>query len=284
MKAALVLETNNEDDPAALELLLRGLAPQVASIDELVITHASLAADDRARLERAAARAIVFVELASADYYDAKNAGFAATRADIVAFGDSDCLPAPEWLECLVAPFATRDARVVAGRTTYARHALSNALTAIDFTMFPLEDGRVRHFFANNVAFRRDVFAARPYTKPAGTRRGACGALAFRLRREGIPIDYAHGAWTRHALPETWRDWAAARRSRGRDLATLAPALADTHLPRALRWAGHLGGASTAALLCGRAVTSVRALERPRVRDAAAIVGITLLDASGAIR
>ena len=39
-------------------------------------------------------------------YYEAKNRGFDATTADVVAFGDGDCWPDPAWLETLLAPFA----------------------------------------------------------------------------------------------------------------------------------------------------------------------------------
>jgi glycosyltransferase involved in cell wall biosynthesis len=286
MSAALVLETENTDDAHRLASLLRLLAPQIAKLEELVVTHHGLDDETRRLLDAAGAHAITFVALEPSDgYYEAKNAGFSATRADVVAFADSDCVPCDDWLAQLFAPFARPEVQVVAGRTVYAPHALADALTAVDFTMFPsaLGAGCVRHFFANNVAFRRDVFAARPYEARGDTRRGACGVLAFALHREGIGIHYAPDARTRHAAPSTVRELTALRRHRGADIAALAPAIADAHLPLAWRWLGRCGHASAAALLLGRAVTSLRALDHARVRGAAGILVVTLLDAVGAV-
>jgi glycosyltransferase involved in cell wall biosynthesis len=286
MSAAIVLETENADDRHRLTSLLRLLTPQIATIEELVITHHGLDDEARAVLETAAARPISFVALEPNDgYYEAKNAGFAATHADVVAFADSDCVPCDDWLAQLLAPFARPGVQVVAGRTVYAAHALSDALTAVDFTMFPsaLGAGCVRHFFANNVAFRRDVFAARPYVVRGDTRRGACGVLAFALHREGIGIHYVSEACTRHAAPSSVRELTALRRHRGADIAALAPEIADAHLPPAWRWLGRCGPASAAALLVGRGVTSLRALDHARARGAAGILVVTLLDAVGAV-
>ena len=59
-------------------------------------SHAGLApaAQDRLRDAAAAAVRLRFVTIAADDdYYAAKDAGFAATRADVVAFADADCWP-----------------------------------------------------------------------------------------------------------------------------------------------------------------------------------------------
>ena len=45
----------------------------------------------------------------------ARNRGIEASRADIVAFTDSDCLPSTRWLRELVKPFAHDDVGAVAG-------------------------------------------------------------------------------------------------------------------------------------------------------------------------
>jgi glycosyltransferase involved in cell wall biosynthesis len=302
VRAALVLETDNlvaidqRNDAvvAGVERLLGRLAGAtlpLRQLDEVVVAHHGFDARDQARLVRAAGCTVRFVALPpEAGYYDAKNRGFAVTTADVVAFGDGDCWPHPRWLEALLAPFARGPAvRVVAGRTVYAGGRLGAALTAIDFQPVPSPLGRgcVRHFLANNVAFRRDVFAERPFEPRPDLHRGACGVLAMRLHRERIPIHDAPGALTTHRTPEGTDELVERRMQRGADLATLAPEIARTHLPRALAWVGSLGRVSPMVLLGGRLVTAAAAIARQGSRGAAArasiALGITAIDAWGAL-
>src|SRR5215831_18967588 len=89
---ALVLETINlgggRCDPDIVErsltrLLVRlcGQTRALASLDEVIIVHDGLAPGARDRLQETAGRALTFVPLdADADYYAAKDAGFAAAR------------------------------------------------------------------------------------------------------------------------------------------------------------------------------------------------------------
>src|SRR4051812_49226156 len=105
LTTALVLETHNlqgggadsEQMVAGVERLLVHLGAQtrpLPSLTEVVITHQGLPVDAQERLVKAAGRALEFVLLsAGEDYYQAKNVGFDATRADVVAFGDTDCWP-----------------------------------------------------------------------------------------------------------------------------------------------------------------------------------------------
>jgi len=304
---ALVLETDNlatidahaEAVVAGLERLLVRLVETStprSQADEVIVTHEGLAARDQARLVRAAGRALRFVEVPEgAGYYEAKNRGFAATTTEVVAFGDGDCWPEPRWLEALVQPFVDPDVGVVAGRTVYAPSALGDALTAIDFEPVPspLGHGCVRHFLANNVAFRRDVFAARLFEPRADLHRGACGVLGLRLHRERIPIHLASDAVTTHRTPSGTAELVARRMKRGSDLARLAPDIARTHLPPALAWIGALGPVSPMVLLGGRLVTAAAALARrrrahlpsraPTATIASIALAVTALDAWGAL-
>jgi hypothetical protein len=304
---ALVLETDNlvaidahtETVVAGLERLLLRLAETStprSQADEVIVTHEGLLARDQARLVRAAGRALRFVEVPEgAGYYEAKNRGFMATTAEVVAFGDGDCWPGPRWLEALVQPFVDPDVRVVAGRTVYAPSPLGDALTVIDFEPVPSPLGRgcVRHFLANNVAFRRDIFAARLFEPRADLHRGACGVLALRLHRERIPIHLASEALTIHRTPEGTAELVDRRMKRGSDLARLAPDIARTHLPPSLAWLGALGPVSPMVLLSGRLVTAAVALVRqrrtrlpsraPTATIASIALAVTALDAWGAL-
>lgn len=304
---ALVLETDNlvaidahvEAVVSGLERLLSRLADTStpgAPTDEVIVTHEGLVSRDQARLVRAAGRALRFVEVPEgAGYYAAKNRGFAATTAEIVAFGDGDCWPESRWLEALFQPFVDPEVGVVAGRTVYASSALGDALTAIDFepVASPLGRGCVRHFLANNVAFRRDVFAARLFEPRPDLYRGACGALGLRLYRERVPIHFAPDALTTHRTPARTAELVERRMKRGSDLARLAPDIARTHLPPALAWVGALGPLSPMVLLGGRLVTAAGALARRRRRRlpsdaptatiASIALAVTALDAWGAL-
>jgi hypothetical protein len=299
---ALVLETENlvalgavdEAVTASMERLLAELARgdlPLGELDEVVLTHEGLEPRALARLTRAAGRPVRYVEVPrGCGYYESKNHGFDATSADVVAFGDADCWPDRGWLAALFAPFVRAgDVCVVAGRTAYARGPLGDVLTAIDFRPIasPLGAGCVRHFLANNVAFRRDVFAARRYSSRADLHRGACGVLALRLHEEAIAIHLAPGAQTTHRTPEGPRELIARRIHRGSDLATLAPDVARAHLPAQLRWVGGMRRAAPMAMLGGRLVLALPELARPRrgaVTRTALALGITAIDAFGAAR
>src|SRR5580765_1841306 len=88
---ALVLETINlggaRREPAAVErsltrllVRLREQTRPLASLDEVIVVHDGLAPAVRERLQETAGRGLTFVPLdAGADYYAAKDAGFATT-------------------------------------------------------------------------------------------------------------------------------------------------------------------------------------------------------------
>ncbi|HEY7374964.1 MAG TPA: glycosyltransferase [Polyangia bacterium] len=303
---------------------LRAQTRPLASLDEVIVVHDGLAEAARARLEATAGRGLTFVRLdAGDDYYAAKDAGFAATRAAVVAFADADCWPDPDWLRALLEPFA-RDAAVgaVAGRTSYRPDMFGAAATAIDFMYFgsPLAAparsagsrrseknnsrtprlwrgataaGCTRNFYANNVAFRREVLTDAPLAFGAhGFYRGSCQVLGLALQARGIAIHFAPRAHTVHRLPDSIADLVRLRLLRGADSVELAPHLADAYLPARARRLGRLGPLSGLAVLAARWGCSLLALQRqgsPAVRGprwfagAALVSAIHAADAAGAV-
>lgn len=301
---ALVLETNNLTgggaDVAAtvtsLERLLGRLRAQtrpLASLAQLVVTHDGLPAGDRARLDRRAGVAIRWVELPpGTDYYAAKNLGFDATDAGVVAFADADCWPEPGWLDALLAPFSDERMQVVAGRTTYRTDLLGTAASTIDFMYFapPGQPGCTRNFYANNVAFRREVFGAHRYATH-DMYRGHCQVLGARLAQAGVPIHFVPAARTIHRFPDRLAELVKLRLLRGEDTCELTPHLVRTYLPAAAPL-GNLGPVVPLAVLATRFAFSVRSIgkqDMPDVRGArwlacvGAIAGITLVDASATL-
>jgi hypothetical protein len=281
---SVVIESWNVDaEIAPLERLLRTLAPQLGHA-ELIVTHAGLR--DLPRLERAAGRAVTWVALPrSATYYDHKNRGFDATTGDIVAFLDGDCDPAPGWLHAITAPIAAGRARVVAGATSY-RGALAPLANQLDFPYFALDRARgtVRNFFANNVAFARDVFAAHSYPSIAPMYHGQCQVLGLQLRAAHIAITLAPDARVIHAWPGGVADWLHVRLLRGADTASLLPYVVAHYLPRASPAMAHLGRVPALAVLGLRALTGAWTALRggPILRGLALVAGVTLVDAIGA--
>ncbi len=316
---ALVLETNNLTGGGAdaartalsLERLLARLREQtrpVSTLHELVITHDGLPSGARARLDAIAGTEIRWVDISSRDatvdrrgdgnaptpidYYEAKNRGFDVTSADVVAFADADCWPEPAWLDELLAPFSDEAIQVVAGRTTYRTDVLGTAASTIDFMYFdsPLGDGCTRNFYANNVAFRRDVFGARRYATH-DMYRGHCQVLGTRLHRDGIKVTFVPAARTIHRFPDRLSELITLRLLRGEDTIEIAPHLVRTYLPAAAPL-GNLGPVVPLAILAARFGFSLRSINRQDMppahgmrwlRVAGVIAGISLVDAAGTV-
>lgn len=299
---ALVLETNNltggaadvDGTVASLTRLLGRLRAQtrpLASLHQFVITHDGLPADARARLDRVAGVAIRWVELAAGtDYYAAKNVGFDATDADVVAFADADCWPEPTWLEALLAPFSDERVLISAGRTTYRTDLLGTAASTIDFMYFQDDPATTRNFYANNVAFRRAIFDQHRYAVH-DMYRGHCQIMATRLHQAGVPIEFVPAARTIHRFPDQLAELVKLRLLRGEDTCEITPHLVRTYLPAAAPL-GNLGPVMPLAVLATRFVFSVRALnhqDMPPARGArwlatvGAIAGISLVDAAATL-
>ena len=287
---SIVIETwNLGREPAAIA---RALARQLGLIgaqlgddDEVIVTHAELDAANRAALAHSLGRPIRWQILSpAAGYYEHKNAGFDAATGAIVAFLDGDCAPDAGWLAALTAPIARGDATVVAGFTSYAG-ALAPIANQLDFPYFGGRGpGTVRNFFANNVAFAREVFGARRYPAITPMFHGQCQVLALRLVEDRVMIRLAPAARVTHAWPDGPRAWLATRLLRGADTVSLLPYVAATYAPRARPLIARLGPVPALSVLGLRAVRgTVTALRRgPRLRNLALVAACTLVDALGA--
>ena len=298
-RTALVLETNNLRGGGAdaarvsrsLTRVLEHLKPQIERLREVVITHDGLPASLQPAGEN-----VRYVRIPpGTDYYQAKNLGFDATRAEIVVFGDSDCRPDAGWLERLIAPFSDPAVSVVSGRTTYRDDVFGQAASAIDFLYFETagDHRATKNFYANNVAFRRELFAEHRFQPLPDTYRGHCQVLGMRLFERGIPIHFVPEARTVHRFPDTLRELATLRLLRGADTVSVAPHIARTYLPGIEPLARRHPTAAALATLGARFGTSLAAIGRQDMRDlskprklgcVASVVAISLVDGAGVLR
>lgn len=139
--------------------------------------------------------------------YAARNRGVRHASGEIVAFTDADCMPKPNWLSRMVAPFDTPDVVGVAGVT-------SPIITSGLISQFMVESNPVRsheteglwYVATANVAFRRqtllDVGLFRPYLKTGGD-----VDLGFRVQLANAGrIVLAEEAVVQHPFANTWEE------------------------------------------------------------------------------
>jgi glycosyltransferase involved in cell wall biosynthesis len=142
-----------------LEALLAQSWPR-ERLEILVVDDAST---DRTR-ERASAFPVRVLALPTAGGpYAARNAGIRAAGGEILAFTDSDCAPAKDWVERACAAFDAEGADLVAGHVRFAllpgagASGVVDALTNLDQQRSVAERGVAK---TGNLFATRRVFAA----------------------------------------------------------------------------------------------------------------------------
>ncbi|WP_374277215.1 glycosyltransferase [Azonexus sp.] len=159
-------------------------------------------------------------------YYQLKNRGVQLSNGQIIIFIDSDVIPESGWLEALIKPFEEFPGmNVLAGHTYLAPDDLPGQAFALGW-FFPLRstipalESGAKHFFANNVAFRREILEQYPFPEMAsGMTRGACVTLASTLVEHGIDISKTTAAQCSHPAPNGFEHFFARGLAEGRDWA-----------------------------------------------------------------
>lgn len=177
------------------------------------VTSCVSAIPDRAELR--------FVAGSGRSYYEQKNLGVAEARGRFVLFLDSDVIPEPGWLQGLLGSFADPAVEVVCGNCYLDTGDLVSKSLALAW-FFPLREtrevlARQSWFFANNVAFRRDIAVRYPFVLLEGTSRGACRLLARRLTADGRGLFVNTAARVSHPAPNGLRHLLLRGLAQGRD-------------------------------------------------------------------
>jgi len=147
----------------------------------------------------------------------ARNAGVAATRADIVAFIDDDAVAEPDWLERMVAAFAAAPEAAVAGgkvtpifaapRPRWLAPWHEGFLSLLDLGPDARDLPAGEWLAGTNIAFRRPLLlAAGGFDEVLGRHPGTLlgneqVALSDRLRAAGHTVRYAPNVHVRHVVP-----------------------------------------------------------------------------------
>lgn len=141
-------------------------------------------------------------------YFEQKDLGAASTSAETIVFLDSDVVPDAGWLGYLLDATDRPGVQVVGGHTYLAQDKLLDRLFS-GFWFFepnPRQTGvtPAGHFYANNVAFKREVLERYRFGR-ADSYRGQCVQLARRLEADGISIWRAADAAVSHPAPDGLR-------------------------------------------------------------------------------
>ena len=151
------------DEAASIGRLLDGLAAQIRAPDEVVIVDGG-SMDGTAYLARSHAAPPVglrVLEAPASNIARGRNHGIAAARGTLIAVTDGGCVPAPEWLDRLVAPFERdRAVGLVSGVVRPEPRTHLEACIGACSLAWEMRVGDVRLFpTARTLAFRREVWA-----------------------------------------------------------------------------------------------------------------------------
>ena len=152
----------------------------------------------------------------------ARNLGSRQARGDIILFTDADCVPEPNWIEAMVAPFAgsapsetVEDAplrqQVVGGCGVVRTHQTSLVPRFIQLEYDYRYRNIARHTQIDFVNTATAAYLRHIFMESGGVREDLLGAedteLSFRLSSQGYTLAFTPQATVYHSHPESILDY-----------------------------------------------------------------------------
>jgi glycosyltransferase involved in cell wall biosynthesis len=191
------------DDGERLRVALEHLAAQTLPREHFEV----IVGDDGSRVSPPAIRSddgwISVVRNPQRTSYAARNAAAESARGAVLAFCDSDCLPAQDWLEQGLAALETAD--VVAGEVVFVApgEATSWSLLTADMFLDQRRNVVVGRAVTANLFVRRSVFEALGGFDPVLPSGGDYDFVRRALRDLDVRLRYAPAAIVRHPTIDT---------------------------------------------------------------------------------
>jgi GT2 family glycosyltransferase len=245
---------------------LQALQCQTHPPDELIVVDDG--STDRT-VTIAARFGVTVLSQARAGPAAARNRGAQVARGDILLFTDADCAPAPNWVECMIAPF--QDPTVAGAKGEYRtrqRELVARFVQQEYQDRYDRMAGQAQIDFVDtySAAYRRDLFlAAGGFDTTFPTASVEDQEFSFRLAARGYRLVYLPGAIVYHRHDCTlaeyarrkywigfWKAWVTRRYP--------AKLVRDSHTPQVLKAQMGLAALGSICLLVGLAARRRRAI------------------------
>jgi glycosyltransferase involved in cell wall biosynthesis len=205
IKISVICTVRN--DPAGVSALLEALAGQTRPPDEIVVVDGGSDEATRAVLDGfdPGPSAYRWLSRGGVNIAAGRNIAIAEATCDVIACTDAGCVPDPNWLEELVAPFRDPAVMVVGGGyRVSARTALERVvgLLSMPGELTPIDPPRFNPS-ARSLAFRREAWT-RAGGFPDWLMTAEDTLFACKLRRNGERFVHAEQAVVRWRPRRTW--------------------------------------------------------------------------------
>jgi glycosyltransferase involved in cell wall biosynthesis len=199
------------DSADTIERAVRAMVAQTGAPPHEVVVVDNASNDDTGALAQAAGARVVRLDDRKGGPGQARNAGVAAAKGQLIAFTDSDCYPEPGWLAALHAGFGDADLVAgpvlpdpdVPGRSNWDRTIAVREET----TLYPTANLAVRRSLFEASGGFTDWYRSADPEAPAHP-YGEDTVLAWRLIRAGGRSAFAPEAVVHHAVfPEGAQRW-----------------------------------------------------------------------------